>query len=133
MKEYVNKFIKLEKDLSREKGDFSLFALFLREESQNKWDLLVSAPWIEQNRKESLRYIAGQIQEKLPSEDLLQLSRIVVIDKENPALEAITRAVNIQHASAEIKDSMFFGLPIEHAYIITSQRPRSAADATNTG
>jgi hypothetical protein len=44
MKELLGKFVELEQRLSQERGEFSLFALFLREDASDKWDLVVSAP-----------------------------------------------------------------------------------------
>ena len=122
MKDLVNKFVELERRLTEEKGDFSLFALFLREDAVDKWDLIVAAPWIEADRKEALAYIAKQIQAAFKPDELTRLSRIVLIDQANPALEAINRAISIEHGSADVQNSNFFGLQIKHGYIITSQR-----------
>lgn len=36
MKQLIEKFIFLERQISTEKGEFSLFALFLQEDTQNK-------------------------------------------------------------------------------------------------
>ncbi|NJN99541.1 MAG: hypothetical protein HC875_38295 [Anaerolineales bacterium] len=126
MKKLVHKFIEIEQKISNEKGNLSLFALFLREDSLDKWDLLIAAPWIEANRKTAFAYIAQQIQASLEPEELAQLSRIVLIDQANPALDAINNAVRIEHGVTEIQDSNFFGLQIKHALIITSQK--SSAD-----
>ncbi|MGH9874633.1 MAG: hypothetical protein ACRD9S_19420 [Pyrinomonadaceae bacterium] len=134
MKELLEGFIELERSIASEKGEFGLFALFLREDAGAgsgtsgysgyfaKWDLIVAAPWIEGERKEALSHITRRIQETFTPEELSQLSRIVLIDLANPEVEAINRAIRVQHGRAEIHDSNFFGLQIKHAYIITSQR-----------
>lgn len=122
MKDILDKFIAIEKDLCKDKGEFNLFALFLREDSANKWDLLVSADWIIENKTESLKLIANKVQEHLEKKELVNLSRIVLIEEDNPALEAFHKAVNVEHGRAEIKDSNFFGLQIKHAFIITSRK-----------
>lgn len=127
MKEMINKFREIESSLSKEKGEFNLFALFLREDSANKWDLLVSAEWIEDNKSESLQIIAQKIQEYLEKKELVSLSRIVLIEDDNPALEAFHRAVRVEHGSAEIKENNFFGLQIKHAFVITSRRNTAKA------
>jgi len=132
MKELVNKFIELERKISKEKGDFALFALFLREDALDKWDLVVAAPWIESNRKTALPYITNQIQAKFKPEELTSLSRVVLVEQTNPALDAINRAVRIEHGAADVQDSNFFGLPIKHAYIITSQNPNVNAEVPAT-
>ena len=122
MKEIVEKLKQQEQTISQEKGAFDLFALFLREDAPDKWDLVVAAKWIEENKEEALKYISKAIQETLTHSELLQLSRIAIIDESNPALEAFQRAMHVEHGMAEIKDSNFFGMQIKHVYLITSQR-----------
>src|SRR5690554_3830092 len=101
MTELVKKFRKIESLLSEEKGEFNLFALFLRDGSANKWDLLVSADWIEGNKPESLQIINEKIQEYLEKKELLKLSRIVLIDEDNPALETFYRTISVEHGNKE--------------------------------
>lgn len=127
MRDLLEKFVELERRLSQERGEFSLFALFLREDASDKWDLIVAAPWIEADRKEALAYITTQIQQLFDSEELARLSRVVLVDQSNPALEAINQSINCQHGQNEVRDSNFFGLQIKHAYIITSQRLNTGA------
>ena len=114
--------VSIERQTSREKGEFYLFALFLREESPDKWDLIVSAPWIEADKEGALRYLASLVQSRLTPSELLSLSKIVLIDVDNPALEAVQNTVAVEHGKVEVRDSNFFGLPIKQAYIITSKR-----------
>lgn len=103
-----------------EKGRFLLFALFLREYAPNVWDFVVSAPWLKADKMATYRYFATQLQSRLEPQELILLSRIVLIDEDNPALEAIHEAVTVEHSMVEIRHRDFFGLPIEQAYIITS-------------
>jgi hypothetical protein len=141
MRELLGKFVELERRLSQERGEFSLFALFLREDASDKWDLVISAPWIEADRKEALAFITNRIQQTFTPDELSHLSRVVPVEQTNPSLEAINdaltvvlmdranpavgainQALRLQHGQAEVRDSKFFGLQIKHAYIITSQR-----------
>jgi hypothetical protein len=122
MKELIDKLVQVEKDISSDKGSFLLFALFLREDAPDLWDLLIAANWVEKDKAESLKYISAHLNKYLKPEELIKLSRILAIDSNNPGLEAIHRAIHIEHGDAEIKDSNFFGLQIKHAYLITSKR-----------
>lgn len=122
MKSVAEKLVQIEKNMTEEKGPFVLFALFLREDAPDLWDLLVSASWISLKKEESLKYIAEKTGKGLTPEEILKLSRIVVIEEDNPALDALLRAINVEHGMAEIQDSNFFGLQIKHAYLITSHR-----------
>jgi hypothetical protein len=122
MKVIAEKLVQIEKEMAEEKGLFVLFALFLREDAPDLWDLLVSASWISKNKEESLKYIVEKTGKGLTPEEILKLSRIVVIEEDNPALDALLRAINVEHSMAEIQDSNFFGLQIKQAYLITSHR-----------
>jgi hypothetical protein len=122
MKALIEKLVALEREAATERGAFLLFALFLREDAPDVWDLLVSAPWIEADKGGALKYLVGKLSEKATPEELTKISRIVVIDQANPALGAIQSAMHVEHGTAEIQNSNFFGLQIKHAYIITSRR-----------
>jgi hypothetical protein len=128
MKELLDSFIQLEKRLSQQKGDFRLFALFLREDAQDKWDLVVAAPWADDDIREALSYIAKEVQDVLSPDDLTKVSRIVIIDESNPALQAINNAIGVEHGLTEVKESFFFGLLIKHAYVITSKKLLAAVE-----
>lgn len=122
MKQIVEKLQKEEMIMAEEKGAFDLFALFLREDAPDKWDLLIAAEWIDRDKGGAIKYVAGKVQQILSKEELLSLSRIVIIEENNPALEALNTAFHVEHSSAEIKNSNLFGLQINHAYLITSRR-----------
>ena len=126
MKDIVEKVTAIEKETSAERGEYDLFALFLREESSNKWDILVSAKWISESKEDALKYLAQRIQKSFTSSELLQISKIVIIEKNNPALPALQQAISVEHGSAEIKDSNFFGLQIKHGFLITSKSRQAA-------
>ena len=122
MKDFAEKLRPVEQEIATEKGPFLLFALFLREDAPDLWDLLVSAPWIDANQGEALRYIVPKLQAAASKKELAKLSRIAIIEKSQPALAAIQSAFHIEHGLAEVQSSNFFGLQIKHAYIITSRR-----------
>ena len=121
-KETREKLALLEQEISAQKGDFSLFGLFLRENAkdEDKWDLLVAAPWLDADEKQGLEYLAKEIQKRLEPDELLSISRIVVLEKENPVLRAIHKVVNVKHKDFEVKDNNFYGVEISQAFISTS-------------
>jgi len=119
----VNNFSRLESRISEKKGEFTLFALFLREDVADRWDLMVSAPWVGTDRKGALQYFVDEIRSFLGPEDLTVLARIVIVDPNDAAVQNLNRAISVEHGRTEVRDSNFFGLPIKHAYIITSKLP----------
>ncbi|MBI4489985.1 MAG: hypothetical protein HY694_12930 [Deltaproteobacteria bacterium] len=132
MKELVDKLRSLEEEISQKKGEFSLFALFLREESQNKWDLVASASWFWSDKKKTLDYLAKMLRSRLTSDELLMLSRIVLIEESDPMLQAFHQAFQVRHAPTEVLDCNLFGLQIKHAYIITSRRNGRISNHSST-
>ena len=121
--ELASNFTRLESRIAENKGDFALFALFLREDVPDRWDLIVSAPWVGADRQGALNYLVNEIKSFLGPQDLTALARIVVVDPNDAAFQNLNRAIRVEHGTAEVRDSNFFGLPIKHAYIITSKRP----------
>jgi len=124
MREQAEKLVSIEKRLSERYGTFELFALFLRENSSNKWDLLISSDWARNSKKESIDKILTEVRSVFTDVELLMLSRIIILDKNRKALQAINSAMHIEHGLGEINDCNFFGLPIKQAFLITSQRMR---------
>jgi hypothetical protein len=122
MKDFVNQFIELEREISQDKGDFTLFALFLREDGIGQWDVAVAAPWIELDRYEALELIAKKIQSTLSKEDIVRVSRVAIIHMNNTGLKAITRTVQVEHGDMELHDQVFFGMQMKHSHIITSRK-----------
>ncbi len=122
MKELAEKLRDIEIELSKENGDFELFALFLREDAPDKWDVIMSAEWARNDKKAALNSIVEKIQSSLSAEETVKLSRIIILNKDDEALNALQGAIRVEHSLSEISDSNFMGLAIKHAYLITSMR-----------
>lgn len=122
MKVPVDALSRLERAVSQEKGPFSLFGLFLRDESPARWDLVASAPWIERDRGAALEWLADQVQSALSVEEITSISRIVLVDPFDPSVTAINRTVRVEHDAVELRDAEFFGHHMRRAHIIASAR-----------
>ena len=121
MRDVAEKLAGLERTLSEEKGPFNLFALFLREDAPDVWDLVVAAKWIDEDRPAALAYISRRVRDSLRTDEITKISRVVVVERTDPALKAIASAMSIEHGIAEVANSTFFGLAIRHAFIITAE------------
>lgn len=124
----LTKFRDLESHIAAEQGDFVLFALFMREDAPDRWDLIVSAPWVG-DKGNAVTYFVHQIKSRLGAQELTRLSWIVVADPQDASIRALNGVVQVEHGGVEIRDSNFFGLPVKHAYIVTSKRPQAPAAA----
>lgn len=126
-REVIEKFGRLELELAQERGDFVLFALFTREEVPDRWHLMISAPWLDQDEQRAVRYLVDQIKSKLGVEYLIQLTRIIVIDPDNAELQDLARSFGVEHEALRIQDDDFFGLRVRDARIITAKVPSAPA------
>jgi len=122
MRQLLEKFRTIEQDLSKQKGDFVLFALIELEEVQNKWDVVVSATWLEEGKKKDLDFVIKQIQSKFSNDEMMFLAKVVLLDPSEPFVKNITSVVSVKGGSLEIKDSAFNNTFVKHAYVITSQK-----------
>ena len=121
MRDLAEKLRGLERTLSEEKGPFNLFALFLREDAPDVWDLVVAAKWIEEDRPAALADISRRVRDSLGADEITKIARVVVVDRTDPALKAIASAISTEHGIAEVANSTFFGLAIRHSFIITAE------------
>ena len=124
MKQLVdNKFKSIAKEVAEERGEPSLFALFLREDAENKWDLVVAAPWLNTDKIEDINYIADKLKHHLDVSELLFISRIILLDIYDPIVQSINNYCRVKPGgSLELYDLFSIGLPFfKHAYILTSQ------------
>ena len=119
--ELRTKFANLEKDISATKGDFALFALFIREDLPDRWDLMISAPWASADKNGAIKYLIARIKTDVGPSSLAQLSRIILLDPKEDSVKMLNQSIQVEHGAVEVRDSHFFGLPIKHAFIVTSK------------
>lgn len=130
MKELIKKLVSIERDISAEKGGFSLFGLFLPEDSVHWWHLVAAAPWFKARDDEALNYIAKFVQERLAPKEIIKLSRVVLLDADNPGIEEIHQDINVEHGTVEMTSKLWFGMEMKRVYIVTSRRASSPANVS---
>ena len=130
MTPFIEKLASIEKFLSDNNGSFWLFALLERAESPGKWDLLVAAPWLQEESRKSLDDITEQIGNKLDETELLQLSRIIPLDPDNPVVQDLTLAFGQEHTFSHIENTVINGMAVSRAIIISSRRPEDSMAVT---
>lgn len=125
----ILRFRDLEAYVAAEKGGFTLFALFMREELPDRWDLIVSAPWIGGDKQAAVGYFVEVIKSRLGVDDLIRLNRIIIAAPDEAGIQALNEAVQVEHGGIEVRDHDFFGVTVKLAYIITSKRVPAPASA----
>jgi len=126
MKETIDKFKTMIKTLESEHGPFLIFALFLRESVVGKWDVVISAPWLDPNDIEAYKLISSKLQQTLSESEVLQFPRIVLLDPEDDVvtflldLETIKNGGYKEFSAGELSDK--FKFTIKRAYLLRSAR-----------
>ena len=110
---------RLEEALSEKDGPLTFFGLYRREEGLGNWDLLISAPCLSDDRKESLDLILRRINEVLTPEALLPISSIIVMRPNEPAALNLPPSFRVEHGRVHVRNVTENGMAITDAYLIT--------------
>lgn len=115
MKQLIKKIGSLVEPITAEKGQFSFFALALREDA-SVWDLLVAAEWIDADQKQALDYLVYQVQHILTKPELLKISAIIMLRH-----EYFTEGSPVKSEVAwEESDIDLYGVAVQKAYIFVA-------------
>jgi len=109
-----------------QKGRFTLFGVFMREDSPGRWDLVVSAPWLEAGKLKALGEFAEKMSKEFGLEEVMSFSRIVTLNRDDPVLQAILTKVAPVKKLWKKQERNLFGLPLEHAVILRADHPKAA-------
>jgi hypothetical protein len=121
MSQMVEALNQIEREVSLQKGPFTLFALFEREDLPNRWDLVVSAPWIEDDNVQAIKLLAGELKRLLPPNQVERVSTIVLLGTRDASVVALTSRHSTEHGRIEVTDASSYGFPVERGYLITSR------------
>ncbi len=133
----IEKLSALERALREDKGALSLFGLFRRQGSLGLWDLLVSAHWLGEDQPENRAHIFRRLREWLSDEEMLQLSRVVILYPSDPFYQAldgirvreagmevsgrlsVRDRLTVRPGRMELRDCVVNGIAFEHAILFT--------------
>jgi hypothetical protein len=87
MRRLADKLLPLEREAADRNGPFTLFGLFEREESPGQWDLVVAAPWLE-NEEKRREFIAA-VASRLDPAELRLLSAVVTLLPEDEFVRSL--------------------------------------------
>src|SRR5229473_2174665 len=122
----TEKLQKFMKQMEARKGRFTLFGLFLREDSPGLWDLVLAAPWLENGKLKALGEFVQKMSDAFGQEEVMYFSRIVTLNHDDPSLRAILSEMGSVKKPVEKQGHDLFGLPIEHAVILRAGQPKAA-------
>ena len=135
MTRYLKKLRDVASQLEAERGAFTLFGLFMREDSPGQWDLVLSAPWLEKGKLRALGEFVEVLTDAIGQDGVFAFSRIVTLNGHDPALRAILREVPSTPLPFSKQGHNLFGLPIEEVYILrakTGERARKKSHGVSS-
>lgn len=126
MNEIIEKIKSLIKELEKEHGLLLICALFLREGDLEKWDIIISASWLDPAEMQSYKTVSSKLQESLSDAELVQFSRIVILNKDDPVVSYLLGLETISNGGfKELRAddlSEKFNFTIKRAYLLRSQK-----------
>ena len=135
----VGAFRKAMRDIAAKKGDFTLFALFKRENGLGNWDLVVSAPWLD-GSVEATRKLVNLVVKSIGRKHLLQLARVETLFGHDPAVKRVIKKFSTDEGERRVEGPIeLFGLEMDDAIFLRAKLPerkkavRKAPRATVAG
>ena len=110
-----------EEKVARERGGFSLFGLFEREDVPGKWDLVAAAPWLAE-RGAGIKQIIDLVGAVFDAKDWAIIATVVPLETESDFVQAITRKYTLEHGLEEIGNVYVNGTYVNHAFLITANK-----------
>ena len=109
-----------------QRGPVYLVALFEREETSGKWDIVLSSVWSDQDSIAAMRLISDALVPKLNPEELSALSGVFIAPSHDPAVEELIDAEQSNSVERFYASGFeFMGVPIRQFYIFrTRKTPR---------
>jgi hypothetical protein len=107
--------------IETDRGPLDLLGLFLREHPLGLWDLVIAGARLKSVGLESYKYVAGQVREALTDEEMMGLSRIVILDHGEEVLDAFLERFTNQRGLADVHFETPGGAIIRRAYVILAR------------
>ena len=109
--------------IASQKGDFTLFALFRRANGLGRWDLVVSAPWLESGNLKVRGELVDLLAKSIGRKSLVEFARVEPIPSNNPTVKFILANIPVDDGERRIQSTDLFDLQIEEAIILRAKRP----------
>ena len=112
----VEKFKKILAKMKLEKGNVFIFALLKMDELTDKWSVILSAPWAEEDDSDTFKYVFNLIESELTSEEFSSIARVGIFPKTDYFVEFL-----LKHGiSTPLTNEKINGTQVHEGYIIES-------------
>lgn len=114
------------KSLEQENGPLLICALFLREDAFEKWDIILAGSWLNPKEMRSYEALSSKLQQFLSDSELVQFSRIVILDQDDPIISFLLELETVKNGGyKELSSNILsekFRFSIKKAYLLRSQK-----------
>jgi hypothetical protein len=116
-------FRKALRDIAAKKGDFTLFALLKRANGIGRWDLVVSAPWLD-GRLETTRKLVDLVVKSIGRKSLLELGGVETVFAHDPTVKFIIKNFPVDDGERRLdRPTELFGLEMSEGIILRAKPP----------
>lgn len=126
MKAILEKLKSIVLALEKEHGPILIFALFLREDPFEKWDIVISASWLKWDDVNSYETVSSKLQSALSGPELMQFARVVILGNDDPVVSYLQNLYSIKNGHfEELPGEPFsekFKFTIKRAYLLRCQK-----------
>src|SRR5207253_9855752 len=107
------------KQAAASRGGVEFAALVLRENSPNRWDIVLAAPWLSRDERGTLDLFYKQLRRALKMPEFIQISHLVLLDRVDPLREPLPAYVPIGDDLARATGpGQFLGVEARDAYFL---------------
>lgn len=117
----IEKYRKIEKEITEEKGECYLFALLQPDDSGNYFDIVVSADWFDKDKRNTVEYITDKLKKYLDSSEIISISKIVLLSSTEEFVRAVNEILLVNHGLMEWDNIVINNMYFRKVYIITSK------------
>jgi hypothetical protein len=103
-----------------DKGEFALFAMFLRENAQDVWDLVASAPWTDPADVESYQTFYRYLGKVLSVEEFKGIARVVILNISDPYVRDFCEQHENRERFVPIRNFSFGKLQVLIGYVLAA-------------
>ncbi len=128
--DFIQRVEEVENFLSQKRGLFALFALLEREDTPERWDVLVAAPWLSTDRGGILT-VAEQLTSRLTQDQIVQIARIVPLTPESDFvlfLQGVYKEMSVTGGRVRLGASVLSDIEIRSGYILAANASLNRAE-----
>lgn len=128
--EMISLFRRVEEEISRERGDFTLFGLFERLDIHEEYDLVIAAPWLKDDRT-STNLIFDLVRASIGHDKWFgKIGLFMIVPENGPFAAAVHEALPngpVRHDFKRLTNFFYDGEIIRDGVVITSVEPAAKA------